>query len=70
MPYIRSIKHSLKFSNKNKLEKINQFLIEYQRVGQLIIDEIWSRGYGEFKIWEDKLNLGKGGFKKDSKSVI
>lgn len=59
MPYIRSVKHSIKFSNTNKLEKVNQFLIEYQRVGQFIIDEIWARGYGEFQVWEDKLNLGK-----------
>lgn len=59
MSFIRSIKHSLKFSNKNKLEKIDAFLTEYQRVGQLLIDEIWTRGYGEFKVWEDKLSIGK-----------
>jgi len=59
MSFIRSIKHSLKFSNKHKLEKVDAFLAEYQRVGQLLIDEIWTRGYGGFKIWEDKLSIGK-----------
>ena len=45
MAFIRSIKHSLKFSNKDKLEKIDKFLIEYQRIGQSLIDEIWKNGF-------------------------
>lgn len=59
MKIIRSTRHSLKFSNKIKLEKFGAFLSEYQRVGQFLIDEIWDNGYGEFNIKKDVLDIPK-----------
>lgn len=68
---IRSSKHSTKFANLGKQSKLKEFLREYRRVGQLIIDGIWQNGYsgnfidkesGETKIFAfipslDKLEL-------------
>jgi hypothetical protein len=45
MTTIRSTSHSLKDTNKNKLDKLNKFIAEYRRVGQLIVDLIWEHGY-------------------------
>lgn len=59
MKIIRSTRHSLKFSNKIKLEKFSAFLSEYQRVGQFLIYEIWDNGYGEFNIKKDVLDIPK-----------
>lgn len=56
----RSSKHSiLKICNFTKLQTLNSFLNEYQRVGSLIIDSIWNNGYKEFSIKDDKLSFGK-----------
>lgn len=43
---IRSTNHLIiKDINKNKLEKLSNFIDEYRRVAKLIIDDIWSNGY-------------------------
>jgi len=39
---IRSSKISLKFSNKNKREKINLFIEEYKKVAQFFVDIFWE----------------------------
>ena len=39
---IRSSKTSLKFTNKNKLEKIHQIIDEYKRVMSLFVDILWK----------------------------
>ena len=39
---IRSTKTTLKFSNKNKLDNLHLFLMEYRRVVGLFIDILWD----------------------------
>jgi transposase len=56
---IRSTKHQLKFTNPGKISELSRFLDEYHRVGQLIIDEIWTNGYEKFSTQNDTLNLPK-----------
>lgn len=56
---VRATKHHLTPTNKGKLEKLDEFLTEYQRVGQAIIDIIWEHGYGEFNVKTDKLDFPK-----------
>jgi transposase len=54
---IRSSKHTIKFTNKNKLEIYHSFLNEYRRVAQIIVDDIWLNGYDNFIPSKDKLEL-------------
>ena len=42
--FTRSSSHSLKFSNKGKLEDSQVFLTEYRRILQLIVDDLWENG--------------------------
>lgn len=56
---IRSTKHSLKFSNSQKLETIGTFIDEYRRVTSLILRDIWANGYKDFSIQEQKYTLPK-----------
>ena len=39
---IRSSKKSVKFSNKNKVDNLNIFLNECQKVTQLFVDHYWN----------------------------
>ena len=41
---IRSSAHSLKFANKGKRQAIEEFLAEYRRLLQVIIDDVWQNG--------------------------
>jgi hypothetical protein len=50
MPTILSSKHSLAFSNTGKSGILDAAVSEWNRVGQMIIDQIWSDGY----LWIDK----------------
>jgi len=57
---IRSSRHMVKFSNLCKLEKLYEFIGEYRTVCQVVLDEVWERGYGDtFNVAEDKLELPK-----------
>jgi transposase len=56
---IRNSKHSIKFANIQKLDKLQLFIAEYRRIGQIIIDTIWENGYEDFNIKNDKLNCPK-----------
>ena len=49
---IRTSKHYTKFSNTNKLNKLELFVNEYKRVSQIFVDYIWEKGYS----WRDKDN--------------
>jgi len=49
---IRTSKHYTKFSNTNKLNKLELFINEYKRVTQIFTDYIWKNGYS----WKDKDN--------------
>jgi putative transposase len=55
---IRQAKHSLKFSNKEKQNKIAFLVNEYQTFIQEIVDRIWSFGYKNFSIQNNNLELG------------
>lgn len=57
--FIRSLKHTTKFANKNKLANLRAFLSEYQRVGTELIKNIWENGYGDFDVKNDKLDFPK-----------
>jgi len=39
---IRSSKTSVKFSNKNKVDKLNIFINDYKKVTQLFVDHYWN----------------------------
>ncbi len=43
--FIRSVKHTLKFSNKNKRKQLNSFIREYKRVANLYIDYFWNNTF-------------------------
>ena len=43
--YIRTSKHTLKFSNSNKLEELNSFIQEYKRVANIYLDYIWDKKF-------------------------
>ena len=43
--YIRTSKHTLKFSNSNKLEELNSFIQEYRRVANLYLNYIWDKKF-------------------------
>ena len=43
--FIRTSKHTLKFSNKNKLEELNSFIQEYKRVSNIYLDYIWDNKF-------------------------
>jgi len=45
---IRSSAHSLKFTNQSKRDNIREFLAEYRRLLQAIIDDIWESGIEGF----------------------
>ena len=53
---IRSSKHTLKFSNKNKREDIKIFLVEYRRLLQEIINHIWTNGVLKLDIQKNNLH--------------
>lgn len=53
---IRSSKHTLKYSNKGKREKINNFISEYRSLLGCVIDDVWENGIVDFSISDDKLN--------------
>lgn len=56
---IRSTKHSIKFLNKEKNLRYQEFISEYRRVSSLIGDSIWNDGYGSFNIKLDYLDFPK-----------
>lgn len=64
---IRTTNHTLKFSRKGKLSKLQEFIREYRRVSGLILDQIWENGYSwevkdktyEFNVKENKLEHPK-----------
>lgn len=41
----RSTSHSLKFANVGKIQRLHDFIDEYRRVAQIIVDHIWINGY-------------------------
>ena len=43
--FIRTSKLSLKFSNKHKLEELKSFIIEYKRVANLYLNQIWDNSF-------------------------
>ena len=43
--FIRSVKHTLKFSNKNKRKQLNSFIEEYRRVAKLYRDYLWDNKF-------------------------
>lgn len=55
---IRSSKHTLKFTNKNKQENLSVFFEEYRRILSLIINDLWNNKLPEFNldIQNNKLN--------------
>ena len=53
--FIRSVKHTLKFSNKDKKKKLNSFIQEYRRVAKLYRDYLWDNTFRHTHIKEDKL---------------
>lgn len=42
---IKTSKHSIKYSNKRKVNDLHRFIDEYRRVAGLIIEDIWSNDY-------------------------
>ena len=52
---IRTSKHYTKFSNTNKLNKLELFINEYKRVTQIFTDYIWENGYSWNNKLEDKI---------------
>ncbi len=68
---IRNSKHSIKFANKRKLKIYQEFLSEYSRVGQIILNDIWENGYQDFSIQKEQYILPKfldySHFKLDTK---
>jgi len=57
---IRSSKHTTKFSNKNKLDNLSMFIIEYRRVASIIVDDIWINGYyWNYKDQVHEFNISK-----------
>jgi transposase len=45
---IRSSSHALKFANSGKRKQLDLFTLEYQRLLQAIIDDVWAHGIPEF----------------------
>ena len=43
--FIRTSKHTLKFSNKAKLAELNSFIKEYKRVAKLYLDYLWEEDF-------------------------
>ena len=43
--FIRTSKHSLKFSNTHKLEELNSFIQEYKRIAKIYLDYIWNNNF-------------------------
>ena len=43
--FIRTSRHSLKFSNKHKLEELNDFIKEYRRVSKLYLNYLWDNNF-------------------------
>jgi len=60
---IRNSKHTLKFTNKNKLIRLNEFLIEYNLVADQLLDYIWNNKikhkYGELDIKNNIYDIPK-----------
>jgi hypothetical protein len=56
---IRGSKHTTKFTNKGKLDLLDQFLIEYDRVTWLLVDYLWTTtiNWDEYHIFNIKDNL-------------
>ncbi len=42
---IKSSKHSIKFTNTNKIIKLNDFINEYRIIAQKLVDYLWSNGW-------------------------
>lgn len=55
---IRSSKHTLKYTNKNKQQQLSVFFTEYRRLLSLIINDLWNNKLPEFNldIQNNKLN--------------
>jgi len=54
---IRSVPHKIsEVLNSGKLLKVNQFLVEYRRVAQLVMDHLWSTPYKDLDIQNNKLD--------------
>jgi predicted RNA-binding Zn-ribbon protein involved in translation (DUF1610 family) len=54
---IRSTKHSIKFLNKQKCIRYQEFVAEYRRVSCLIGKSIWNDGYDSFDVANDNLEF-------------
>ena len=53
--FIRSTKHTLKFSNKEKKKQLNLFIQEYRRIAELYRDYIWNNHFKFTYIKDSKL---------------
>ena len=53
--FIRTSKHTLKFSNKQKLEELNSFIQEYKRVAKIYLDYIWNNNFSHSYSKDNKL---------------
>jgi transposase len=58
---IRSTSHSLKFSNLGKVQEISVFLVEYRRLADVILTDLWDNGLHDyeidFSVQENKISL-------------
>lgn len=43
--FVRSTKHTIKYTNISKIKKLSDFINEYRKVSSLIINELWKNGY-------------------------
>jgi transposase len=53
---IRSSKHTLKYTNKEKLAQLQLFIKDYRSLLGTIIDVVWENGLDDFSIQDDNLN--------------
>lgn len=53
---IRSSKHTLKYTNKEKLNELQTFITDYRSLLGKVVTDMWENGMGEFSIETDKLN--------------
>lgn len=53
---IRSSKHTLKYTNKEKFSQLQAFISDYRNLLGRIIDDVWVNGINEFSIESDELS--------------
>jgi len=79
---IRSSKKSVKFSNKNKVDNLNIFINECQKVTQLFVDHYWNikdenipslapkEVTNSINSWLSSIAIVKGAMKKQKKKIF